>query len=257
MPTPPDQPVPPVRKPRPMPRRALPRPPSIVDALKASIAQANDVVKAHFVRDLCKAGGSANAADVAIVAREVQKLPLPVLLELQKAGCKVVVCRNSVVDHRPDLKSVRPRGWKPGQTWDTVPGTYSVERKEIVIAVIGHGTKPGPHYPAPGERHGSASLLVHEMYHAIDRVTNPPRSESAEFNKARDGDRAVLTAYERQKTKEDGERPGRQETYAESAARFFAGGHGDATKYDDLNKYWTSNGIAPRDESRPTHGGKR
>jgi hypothetical protein len=252
MPTPPDQPIPPVRKVGPTPRPKIVKPPSLAEALKASLDRINQTVKASLIGQLCSARGSANAADVAIISKELQKLPLSVLLAFQKAGCKVVVCRNSVVEVRPDLKGVVPRGWEgTGRTWDSVPGTVTRETKEVIVAVVGHGTKAGPHYPHRGEGHNSASLLVHEMYHALDATTRPPHSASADFTTARTADLAKLGPYERQAAL-----AGREETYAESAARYFAGEHGDATKHPHLHQYWESNELSPRERSGPAAGGK-
>ena len=251
MPTPPDQPIPPVRKMQSTPHPKIARPVSLAEALKASLDRINSTVKATLIGQICSAKGSANAADVAIVSKELQKLPLSVLLAYQKAGCKVVVCRKSVTDYRTDLKGVHPRGWSKGKTWDKVPGLYSPEKKEVIVAVVGHGTATGPHYPRTGEGHGSASLLVHEMYHALDASTQPAHSAAADFTAARTADQAKLSAYERQA----GE-AGQQETYAESAARFFAGGHSDATQHPHLHKYWESDVLSPKAPGPVLQGGK-
>jgi len=251
MPTPPDQLIPPVRKSGPTPHPKIVKPPSLAEALKASLERINQTVKASMIGQICSAKGSANAADVAIVSKELQKLPLSVLLAYQKAGCKVVICRKSVTDYRTDLKGVHPRGWPPGKTWDKVPGLYSPEKKEVIVAVVGHGSAAGPHYPRTGEGHGSASLLVHEMYHALDASTQPAHSAAADFTAARTADQAKLSAYERQA----GE-AGQQETYAESAARFFAGGHSDATQHPHLHEYWESNVLSPKEPAPIPQGGK-
>ena len=252
MPTPPDQPIPPVRKVGPTPRPKITKPTSLSDALKVGLERINEAVKSALIGQLCAAGGTANAADVTIVSKELQKLPLGVLQAFKNAGCKVVVCRKSVVDYKHDLRDVHPRGWAPGKTWNTVPGVYSPEKKEVIVAVIGYGTAAGPHYPRTGEGHGSASLLVHEMYHALDAAAQPAHSAAADFTAARTADQAKLSAYERQA----GE-AGQQETYAESAARFFSGDRHDATQHPHLHQYWESNALAPRDGSRAAPGGTR
>jgi hypothetical protein len=268
MPTPPDQPIPPVKKLGPTPRPKIARPTSLRDALKTSLERVNAAAKSALIGQICAAGGRADAADGAIIAKELQKLPLGVLQAFKAAGCKVVVCRGSITDYRPELKGVVPRGWEEsGRTWDSVPGEYNAAKKEVVIAVIGHGFPAGPHCPGPGEGHGSANLLVHEMFHGIDQATDPPHGQSEDFNRARALDLGELDKYERQGSENevskvhepgqsrlsDAETAGQQETYAESAARFFAGESSDEA-YPHLHEYWQSNSLAPRDESSTSGG---
>jgi hypothetical protein len=95
--------------------------------------------------------------------------------------------------------------------------------------VIGHGTPAGPHVPKTGEGHGSANMVVHEASHSLDRGSPSP-SESDDFTKAREADMDKLPDYEKQA----GE-AGRQETYAESAARHAEGKDQDTPH---LKKYW-------------------
>jgi hypothetical protein len=262
MPTPPNQRIPPVRKVEPTPRPKIVPPTSLGDALKSTAPQIHEALKSLLIQQLCAAKGSADAADVAIIAKELQKLPLATLRAFKAAGGRIVVCRGSVTDYRPDLKGVVPRGWQSGRTWDSVPGLRDPAKNEVIIAVIGHGTEAGPHYPLTGEGHESANLLVHEMFHQIDAGTDPPRGQGADFNRARGLDVTELSEYELQESERevcvppasdhsrlsDGETAGQQETYAESAARFFAG-DSSSDSYPHLHEYWESNTLAPRDES--------
>jgi uncharacterized Zn-binding protein involved in type VI secretion len=179
---------------------------------------------------LTVAGGSGTEEDRQLVAAELAKLPISTLLTMQANGTRVVACRNSVTDYRPDLKGVHPRSWPAGATWDTVPGANSPDRNEVAIAVIGHGTPAGAHVPATGEGHGCANLVVHESMHSVDvgRANNP--SASPEFNAARNADISKLSRYETQ-----ADPGGQQETYAESAARHAEGTDGNTPA---LQKYW-------------------
>lgn len=47
-----------------------------------------------------------------------------------------------------------PRGWKPGEGWEQVPGFYLTEPRQVIIG--------------DGHAHGSLSMAVHEFAHAVD-----------------------------------------------------------------------------------------
>jgi hypothetical protein len=70
---------------------------------------------------------------------------------MRKNGTKVVVTRGSVTNYRTEFKGVKPRGWPPGTSGDTVPGAYFPNKNEVVIATGGHGTPAGAHVPKSGE----------------------------------------------------------------------------------------------------------
>lgn len=200
-----------------------------------------DTLKLALANALIDLVGSANAADGELVAQELTLFPVHALQILLQQGTRVKVCRNSVTDYRTDLAGVRPRGWPPGSTWDSVPGLNSSDDNEVVIAVIGHGTPAGPHVPATGEGHGSHNLVVHEAAHAIDH--NAPgtrRSDEADFVNARNADSGTLSAYEGQAGQ-----AGREETYAESAARYYGGDPNDAANHPNLHNYWANDPLGP------------
>jgi len=182
-----------------------------------------------LARSLVSARGSGTAADAELVAQSLAKLPKSSLEQMQKNGTKVIACRGSVTDYRTDLKGVHPRGWRPGATWDKVPGSNMRDKNEVVIAVIGHDTPAGPHVPKTGEGHGSVNMVVHEATHSLDRGSPSP-SQSDDFTKAREADMNKLSDYEKQ----DGD-GGPRETYAESAARHAEGKDQDTPH---LKKYW-------------------
>jgi hypothetical protein len=151
---------------------------------------------------------------------------------MKNNNTKVVACRGSVTDYRKDLKGVKPRGWPPGSSWDTVPGAYMHDTNEVVIATTGQGTPAGAHVPVAGEGHGSANLTLHESAHAYDLGGGPPLSGTQDFNGARNADLGQLSAYETQAGS-----AGQQETFAESAARLYSG---TDTTTPNLAKYWSS-----------------
>ena len=187
----------------------------------------------ELANGLVSAAGSGDAADAALVAGRVAVFPETVLSRLQRNRTRVRACRNSITDHLVSLKGQLPRGWPPGSTWDVVPGIFNPSSNEVVIAVIGHGSDAGPHIPLSGEGEGSADLVVHETAHGLDMGGGSPfLSASQTFNAARNLRLNLVTQYEMQPGQ-----AGQQETFAESAARFF-------TSQDDampqLHLYWTN-----------------
>ncbi len=185
--------------------------------------------------------GTADANDANLVAYEFCKFPLHMQQALDAGGGKIVVCRGSITEHRTDLAGVHPRGWPAGSTWDSVPGVFSSDRNELVIATTGHGTPAGAHVPATGEGHGSSNLVLHEGAHGIDH--NGPagvNSGSSGFNAARTADAPTLSAYENQPGA-----AGQEESFAESAARYYGGDPNDAANHPNLNNYWAGDPYAP------------
>ncbi|MGV3622133.1 MAG: anthrax toxin lethal factor-related metalloendopeptidase, partial [Archangium sp.] len=181
-------------------------------------------------------GANTNEADIAAVRTEVAKLPLDQLRDLQRAGIKVVACRDSVVDAEPSLNGVRPRGWAPGRTWNDVPGAYMPSSKEVVVATRAGGPT-GREVPPLGHNHGSVSLVAHEVGHAVDAARRYPSKNDDAFQAAyqRDLSGGQLLPYYTQA----GE-AGASEAYAESLAIFLSGDpNGDgARRFPALMNYW-------------------
>jgi hypothetical protein len=175
--------------------------------------------------------GSADASDATLVANRLAAFTVPILTRLKADRTTVVVCRGSVTEYLTQLRGIAPRGWPPGSTWDLVPGTFYPESNEVVLAVIG---PPGySHIPAKGEGHGSEDVVLHETAHGLDMGGGLPYPSSDEaFKAARDPDFGLLTGYEKQPSP-----AGEQETFAESAARFFTG---RGPKLPHLDAYWAS-----------------
>ena len=162
---------------------------------------------------------------------------------MKAQGTKVVACRGSVTDYRTDLRGVAPRDWRPGDTWDSVPGGYTPDRNEVVIATTGHGTAAGAHVPGYGEGHGSSSVTIHEAMHGVDEGgSGPDRSTATDFNNARNQDIRSLDPYENKLNDPKG---GQEETWAESAARYYSGQGAGTTP--NLHEYWRTHtpGAAP------------
>ncbi|HEY8353953.1 MAG TPA: hypothetical protein VIK69_02960 [Methylophilaceae bacterium] len=85
----------------------------------------------------------------------LRKVPTKLLTRLREAGLAEIHFANATVpglDNLHYLKGVQPRGWPPGMTWDIVPGAYSPKEKAVVAGV---------------GRHGSVSVALHELGHAV------------------------------------------------------------------------------------------
>ncbi len=187
---------------------------------------------------LAVARGSGEGDDAALVAAELAKFPLLALRALERQHTHVVICRGSVTDYLTELRGVQPTGWPDGMTWDNVPGTFSSFNNEVVIAVVS-SEGGGYHVPVTGEGHAAYNLVLHETTHSLDWNGGERRRSinDKQFLAARDADFSSLSAYEQQ----DG-RWGIQETYAESAARYFGGNPNDATQHPNLHAYWDGPG---------------
>lgn len=187
--------------------------------------------------------GTADANDANLVAYEFCKFPLHMQQALDAGGGKIVVCRGSVTEHLSHLRGVQPRGWPAGSSWDTVPGLFSGDRNEVVIATVGHGTPAGAHVPATGEGHGCHNLVLHEGAHGISHNTpGGPASESPAFTAAHTADQATLDNYEGTNVSPQA---ARSEAFAESASRYYGGDPNDAANHPNLNNYWAGDPYAP------------
>ena len=194
-------------------------------------AQAPQVSLRELAESITVTGGHGGASDKKAVVDEMLKIPRGGLEALKKKGTKVVVCHDSVTDVMTELKGVRPRGWPPGMTWDSVPGLFDSASNRVVIA-----TKDGK-VPPTGQGHGSANLVLHEVGHAIDAMGGG-MSNNADFLQARAKDLGNLTAYEKQEGN-----AGREETFAEDMARFYGGQADHAKNFAGLDAYWRTNPI--------------
>jgi len=184
-----------------------------------------------LAESLVDAKGSAGAADKAVVVAEVVKIPRGGLEKLVAKKTRITVCRDSVTEVLTHLKGVQPRGWPPGMTWDSVPGLYDPGTNQVIVATRGGKVPP------TGDGHGSANLVIHEVGHAIDEAGGG--SDAPEFVAAYDKDKNALPAYEQQAGK-----PGREEAYAESMARYY-GGNTDKTG-PNLVKYWQTDPLGKK-----------
>ena len=182
-------------------------------------------------RRLVRAGGSATQEDVDAVVGELEKMPLAQLQQMERNGTRVVAARGSVTDARTDLRGVQPRGWPPGKTWDQVPGAFMPDTNEVVVA-----TQAGPNgtrqVPPTGSSHGSANLVLHEAGHSLDYRGGKP-SDSAEFQRAYEADRAAMPTYLQQPGA-----AGREEAYAETLALYLQDPAECRRRYPNLSRYW-------------------
>jgi hypothetical protein len=187
----------------------------------------------ELAQALIRIGGSADPSDKALVVEQLSLFPVEILTRLKNDGTTIVVCRVSVTDYLTQLRGVQPRGWPRGSTWDSVPGVFYPETNEVVLAVVGHNTPVGPHMAATGEGQGSANVMLHESAHGVDMGDGTPfLSATPAFINARNADLNQLSSYERQPSP-----AGEEETFAESAARFYTG---QDASMPNLHGYWAS-----------------
>jgi hypothetical protein len=208
----------------------------VADVSQSLIDSGIDRDKAVEIAQVTNKGGKGDAADEKAVAKELAALPTDVLKTMAKNGTKVVACRGNITDYRTDLKGKTPRGWPAGSKWDTVPGVYLNDKNEVVIATQGAGTKDGPKVPPTGNGHGAFDLAAHESMHGYDLGgKGKPKHDDPAFLDARKKDLAKLGPYFTQA----GE-AGLQETFAESAARYYGKDPKLKDDWPNLYKYWES-----------------
>lgn len=190
--------------------------------------------EAQRVHDLANAlarlGGTATESDRQAVIRELERLPAEALEALRDHGVHVTVVHDSVVEALPHLAGVRPRGWPPGSTWDTVPGLYDPATNQVIIATRGGAV------PATGNGHGSVNLVVHETGHALDASVNGHGDPA--FVAARNQDLPNLSTYQTQPGT-----AGLEETYAESLALYESNPSASQATQPNLHAYWASNPV--------------
>ncbi len=213
-------------------------PAGVADASVNTAALGDPAARLALARQIVKPMGSATQADVDAVVSEVAKMPLSEMQDLQKAKINFVACRDSVADAYPYLEKEHPRGWPPGRGWKDVPGAYMPAEKSVVVATRDNPAGGREVFPS-GDKHGSASLAMHEGGHALDAARSYPSLNDKDFQSAYKADLASghLGAYYTQ----SGE-AGPSEAFAESHALFLSGdksGEG-ARAFPKMMEYWNT-----------------
>lgn len=192
----------------------------------------------QLARELTRAGGQADAEDVALLVAEVARAPAPLLERAREAGITFVATRGSVLEHLPELRDERPRGWDEGRSWSAVPGLYHPAGREVVVLIRSdeHGRRC---VPPIASGHGSDDLVMHELGHALDyrRVYRSVHSDAREFKEAYAADRERLTAMGETYLLQGGA-AGREEAFAESFGRYFGRDPDMASELPALYAYW-------------------
>jgi hypothetical protein len=198
----------------------------------------NPQQKFDIARKLVQPGNDITSADVAVMVQHLAStMSLSQLRKMQSVGVHVIVCRGSVTEYLAYLKGSQPRGYLPGQTWDTIPGTLS-QNNEVVVATHtgsnGERVLPGPKQSA------SADVTLHEVGHVINRkagVAGDLASNGNDFKRAYDQDAqkgSLADSYYHQKDTVSG----RDEAFAESHAEFIRDPNAMRAQYPHLYAYW-------------------
>jgi len=82
------------------------------------------------------------------------------------------------------------------------------------------------------------NLVIHEGFHSLDDSLGEASVNDQSFNAARNADDPGLDPYESQPGA-----AGQEETYAESASRYYGGDPNDAQDHPNLHGYWDSDPL--------------
>lgn len=180
-------------------------------------------------RRLVEAGGSADAVDSDLIARQMMRMPPAVLHDLEAAGTRVIAARDSITDVSRELKGITPRGWPPGKTWDDVPGGFDITRNQVIVA-----TREWAGKREIAINHGSWNVVAHESGHALDRARGWESRNNPAFQKAYQADvsRGKLSSYLTQPGT-----AGAEESYAESFAAYVEGAK-PTGEFHHLLNFW-------------------
>jgi hypothetical protein len=194
-----------------------------------TLAATPDQQRLAIAEQLVHAGGTATRADKDAVAKHLaDTMTLDQLQHMQRSGLHITVARGSVTDYLTSLKGVHPRGYPPGATWDTVPGTVDpADPHNIVVA-----THAGP-------QSASADVTLHETGHAINRLGGAGHmaSDKPDFIAAYTADAShgpLADGYYHQANAP----AGRDEAYAESHAEYVHDPARMQAEYPHLFAYW-------------------
>jgi hypothetical protein len=162
------------------------------------------------------AGVSASVAGEVVNA--LRLIPARVQSALDARGVRVEVARR-VVDVRPHLAGVRPRGWPAGLSYENADACY--DRGVVVVAEVHADYTTGQEVPSGRV----AGVTRHEVGHAADEVYGNFSRDPA-FRAAYNADVAAIRANN---TPVDpyflqGGDAGPEETFAEGFAQMYGGG---------------------------------
>lgn len=121
-------------------------------------ASPNEAIR-DLAGSLVDIAGRAGSSDKDVVVDELVKIPMAGLRALRQTAVRVVVCKSSITEVLTERAGVQPRGWPPGKTWDSVPGSFDRDSNRVIIA-----TRDGQ-VPPMGDGHGAHNLVIHEVGH--------------------------------------------------------------------------------------------
>jgi hypothetical protein len=179
-----------------------------------SVGREVDPEAAALAHNALRRSERATAEDVEWLRGQVERLPLPLLRELDAAGVRFVAARDSVLEVHPELAGVRI-GLGDVTMGDFV-ALYNPPNRKVTVAV---GQLTGPE-ATPEAREEADIVVAHEAAHAFETIESGRGRGHTDprFVAARDEDYGRLNDYLRI----PGTR-GAQETYAEGFRRYLAG----------------------------------
>ena len=193
----------------------------------------------QVAEQLVHTGGTATGADKDAVARHLAgTMSLSQLRQMQQSGLHITAARGSVTDYLTNLKGVHPRGYPPGASWDTVPGTVDPADPHNIIVATHAGPNGTRELPGAAQS-SSADVALHETGHAINRLggTAQMASDKPDFMAAYTADAShgpLADGYYHQADA----KAGRDEAYAESHAEYMHDPNRMKTEYPQLYAYW-------------------
>ncbi len=156
--------------------------------------------------------GTPSAAFKETVSTVLEAIPANVMQRMIADG-QSVQAGERLIDIRPDLKGVRPRGWPSGLTWEHAEGLHDQTDKAVLVTE----TKKVMYGKGYETSERAAGVLWHEFGHGVDQAYDFA-SSTPEFIKAYVTDVSKLSGMDRKALSyylQEG-KAGRQETFAES-----------------------------------------
>ena len=170
--------------------------------------------------------GDVGAEFKQVIDTSIFGIPDRILEYVFAAGYEVKIAP-MLVDIKPSLSGLHPRGYPPGYTWENVDGILMRKERIVAVGQTCIDFETGDPFPFDGNR--SSGVLLHEFGHAADLIfkfsSNPRFVEAYALDVARIDvnnftiSQQLLLRYMMQEGM-----AGRQEVFAEAFASIYGGG---------------------------------